>query len=242
MENQSTLTGKLSGRTLKALLLLTIAGLLSGCGATSKTRDGASSSSTYYGAECNTFDATSVRLQGRAATYYQSGIMQEDKVRLKFTSFDSQFDASSNVIIRMYRWRADATGAVTIDSTPLEFRLETVNGSVLASSLTGLTTDVITKLRANNNISGTTSADFFNSVTAVVSGVDYNWQAMKIVMYNGSTVLGEINFLLPVYTANPNSYAATHTAVLAQLHPFYNQSSQALSDLNWWDRTKSFCF
>jgi hypothetical protein len=84
--------------------------------------------------------------------------------------------------------------------------------------------------------------DFFNRVTLVPIGVDYNWSALKIVVADGTGSVSESDMLLPAFAANPNKYAQFHPMVLSQLHPFWNQRTQNLSDADWESRGRTYCF
>jgi hypothetical protein len=194
-------------------------------------------------AQCSLFDSSSTRLGGKVTTYYYNGIIQEDKVRVRITSLVENFDADANYYIQAFRWKV-VGGTSEIDETPLQFTLEKGAGSAspISEPISSLNGTKIAQLRSSASISGTGAVDFFSKTTMVVSGVDYNWQAMKIVVYNGTKVVGQADFLLPVFEANPNRYAATHHATLNSLHPFWAQRSQTLSESEWASRSQSFCF
>ncbi len=199
-------------------------------------------------AQCTSFDSTSVRLGGKATTYYYSGVLQEDKVRVRITSIAEAFDTNANYFIQAFRWKVDASGVAYIDPTAVQFQFELGNGSVtpLNNLGTSVSAKEITAIRGAKGITGTGAVDFFSKTTMVMNAVDYNWQALKIVVYDGTTtpptVVGQSDFLLPVFQANPSRYAASHHATLTSLHPFLAQSSQMLSETDWGSRSNSFCF
>ncbi len=199
-------------------------------------------------AQCTSFDSLSVRLGGKATTYYFNNVLQEDKVRVRITSLTDQFDANSNYYIQAFRWRVNGAGVSEIDNTAVQFQFENGAGSdvALTTPATSVSAKGITAIRSAKGIAGTGAVDFFSKTTMVVSAVDYNWQALKIVVYDGTTtpptVVGQSDFLLPVFQANPTRYAASHNATLTALHPFLAQSSQNLSENDWGARTTSFCF
>jgi hypothetical protein len=90
---------------------------------------------------------------------------------------------------------------------------------------------------------GTTAQSFFDQTVIIVSGVDYNWDAIKIVVYNGTEVVGQSDFLMPIFAANPNVYAKDHPGVLNGLHPFWSQrSTTGMTDQAWANRAGSYCF
>lgn len=199
------------------------------------------------GAECNFFDSKSIQLAGKVKTYRTNGVLQEDRVRLRITRLTEKFSNSSNVRIQMFRWRAETGSPVEIDNNALDFHIEESSSSSYVSkisdSMKSLTIDDVVRIRSRNYISGTTAQEFFDRTNIVVLGVDYNWDALKIVVYDGATVLGQVDFLLPIFAADPNNYAFNHPDVLNQLHPFWSsRNSTGLSDSDWASRTNSYCF
>jgi hypothetical protein len=187
-------------------------------------------------------------LAGRVTTYYNNGVLQEDKVRVRITSLVDAFSTNSNYYIQAFRWKIGATGAAELDSNPVQFNFEKGAGSdsPMTADVTSVTNTGISAYRNANNIAGTTPVEFFANTTMVVKGVDWNWQALKIVVYDGSTspatIVGQSDFLLPTFQANPNAYAASHSSILAVIHPFYSQRSSVLSEADWAARSTSYCF
>jgi hypothetical protein len=240
---------------LKALLLAASAGLLSGCGSSIQARDYASVSG-YTGststtgsvtsngavAECNHFDSSDMRLPGRIATYYYNGVMQEDRARVRITGLDTIFQNTSGAEIKMYRWKVSSAGATSIDSAPLSFFVARGN-SVVSGLMDSITYSNIQAIAPRAGFSTSIAAqDFFNQTTLIVSGVDYEWQAIKMVVYNGTSVIGSVDFLIPAFMANPNVYSDTHDDTLNALHPFWSQRTLSLSENDWLSRAQSYCF
>lgn len=185
-------------------------------------------------AECSIFDSKTTRLSGKVTTYYYNSVLQEDKVRVRITSLVENFDANANYYIQAFRWKV-AGGTSELDPTPLQFSIESGSGSTspISAPLTSINGTKIAQLRTSASISGSGAVDFFAKTTMVVSGVDYNWQAMKLVVYNDSQVVGQADFLLPIFEANPNRYATTKSASLSQIHPFWEQRTQNLTESEW---------
>ncbi|CAN5497940.1 hypothetical protein BH10BDE1_BH10BDE1_23940 [soil metagenome] len=251
----------LDAKPLRVAAIGLLLALLSACGSEVTTR---SSSGLFSGggptpaallgtggtgeAQCAGFDSTTTRLAGRVTTYYNNGVLQEDRVRVRITSIADAFATNSNYYIQAFRWKIGASGATELDATPVQFNFEKGAGAAAAmtADVSSVSLTSIAAYRTANSIAGTTPIDFFANTTMVVKGVDYNWQALKIVIYDGSTspatVVGQSDFLLPVFQANPNAYAASHSAILAALHPFYSQRATVLSEADWATRSTSYCF
>lgn len=245
-------------RILKTALFLTMVALLTGCGASTTPRNAASLNGAYnynggplwpgtnaaqtQNAECNAFDMKDIRMQGKVTTYYQNSQIQEDKVRLRITGLADHFDTTSTVYFQFFRWKASTANQAEIDNAALSFKLHkgsTNTSEISTEVLTSLNSAKLASIRTSVGMTGSSSLDFFSQNTIVISGVDYNWQALKIVLYDGDTVLGQTDLLLPVFSANPNTYAANHALLLSELHPFWAQRTQAM---DWVTTAWNNCF
>jgi hypothetical protein len=247
---------KITAKTAKAsstfstslyLIAITLAVIsFSGCGSKTTDRNTSASTASAGGAECTSFNSASTRLQGRVTTYYQNGQLQEDMLRLRLTDIVADFDTSPSIYIKLYRWKADhTTGVVEIDPKALSFRVEKTSGDTsvaISQPMDSINNVTAAQLRSASGITGSTSADFFSNTALVPSGADYSWDAIKVVVYNGSTVVGSADMLAPIFSANPNTYASNHPGVLRELHPYWSSRAQQLSDTDWAARSKTFCF
>lgn len=242
--------------TLKKALLFSLLGFtLAGCGSKLQTRaantnvitSGSDWSSTVAdgvaGAECVGFDSTKVRLSGKVTTYYFSGKIQEDRVRVRLTGLPANFESSSGTHIKFFRWKANGDGYTEIDATPLNIIIEAGSPArPISGVLTSLSQADVNSFKSLVGVSGG-AQDFFNQVSITVTGTDYNWQALKVVVYDDTTTVGDVDLLLPIFAANPNTYASTHPAALNAYHPFWAQRGQtSMTDNDWVNRSKSACF
>jgi hypothetical protein len=246
----------LSNPLRRTILFLALATLLTGCGASMKSRsthnylpsgDDLASTLPQSSAdvECNLFDSTTSRLQGKVTTYYWNGEFVGDRVRLRLTALDESFAKDSKVYVRFFRWKVIDGGQAQLDAKPLQFVIErgSSNSYPISGPMTSISLLEVDMFKDKAGLATSASVqEFFDNVVLQVSGVDYDWQAMKAVIYRGETVLGQADFLIPSYTANPNKYAQTHPQVLNSIHPFWNQRSMNLSDKEWVKRANSYCF
>jgi hypothetical protein len=240
-------------QTKRLIALVAAIASLTACGESTKSRsDGGGTSTTTGGttsgtaiAQCNVFDSnTSDRIAGRATTYFFNGAQQEDKTRLRISTLPALFDGNSGVTIKFFRWNASATGATNLDATPLSFTIEkgTTDTQSISNAMTSISKADVDSLRSSGSVSGTTSQQFFNNTIFVISGTDYTWDTLKVVVYNGTSVLASTDMLLPAIAANPNKYATNHPAVLNALHPFYSQRTDNITDADWQTRANTLCF
>ena len=206
---------------------------------------GSSTTGTLVGAECNQFAASGSHLDGRIKPYYDSnGNIQESMLRLRFTQVDSQFEANSNSKIQFFVWDADSAGTTNLNQTPLTFRIELVYGGIgqsLSGYINGLTKADLESMKNNAGYSTTTMQDFLQKIDFVLTGTDYNWDALKIALYVDANLAIQTDALMPIFAANPNKYALSHSNVLNQLHPFWNNKSNT-SDQYYANLAKGYCF
>ena len=239
----------------KVATLIAAYALLSACGSSIQSKSvtstsgvpsvvGTVDSSGSLGTQCNGFDSTNGRLSGRLTTDVVNGQIQQDKVRLRITSLDSKFDTSSTAYVKFFRWQVAADGTTTLDSNPLEFTVETGTNFVktISNRLTQISLNDVASLRTANFISGTTSIDFFANTAIVLQNVGYDWSAVKVVLYDGTSTVATADALMPVFTANPNTYATNHSSILAALHPMWNRRADNISDSDWVSRFSGYCF
>ena len=218
--------------------------LLSACAKSSDSSSTATagtstSLSTTVNASCNAFLSSDANFGGRIETYYLNNNFVEDQLRVRITNLTSSFDAN-NYTLQFYRWQSDINGNATLDSTPLTFTI--YNGTqVLSSAMTSISGSQVSNLRSNTGI-GSSSADFFAKTTIVVGGVDNTWQVLKPVIYAGTSAVASADALMPLFSANPNTYIASHAALLNNLHPFYAQRTNGYTDAQYVSLSNQNCF
>jgi hypothetical protein len=240
---------ELKARIAKAMVLVAAGALLTGCGSSERSRMGtawdlASQVPVGTGTECTGFDSMSTRLSGRATTYYYNGSPVDNKVRLRFSGVDDRFNTDSDTFIKFYRWQATSE-TPSMDSAPLSFTVEkgTTGSYAISGLLTQLSMNDVHSMRAANAVPGTSAQEFFDNTVLVLQGLDFNWHAIKVVLYKSGSTLGQVDFLAPAFAANPNTYAQTHPMILNNLHPFWSQRTLAnMTEALWVERGRSYCF
>lgn len=237
--------------------LVVFAYLASGCGASTTTVSNASSStslsststitSTNMLATCNHFSATGTTLDGKV----QSIANSSDYMRLRITGITSQFDNNSNIYVKFFRWKTNSDGTSYIDSNPLTFHMSTPGygsdgngGNVLSDSsgnseYTTVNVSNLKTLATNNYESFSSSSSFLNSHDFILHGLSIDWKVVKIALFSSGTSIASADILLPSFAANPTTYAAGHTSLLYQLHPFYGQTGQV--DQYYMNGARGFC-
>ena len=227
-------------------LLLSALYFFTGCGVKSTAVRELNSndfSSSEVRAECNEFSATGTRLSGKIKSYTDNaGNTAEDIHQIKFSDVSQNFENDSKYAIRFFRWKAFGTTS-ELDSEPLEFRLEVDNGFGTYTPATGYMTHLdkndIQSVGSSFGIQDTEVSAILRKIRVVVFGTDFSYQALKVVLYNEGSVVGDADLLIPVFDANPAAYASTHADVLNQLHPFYGMDDLTNEDLQ--SRATSMC-
>jgi hypothetical protein len=231
------------------LSLLIGALILSGCGARTTGLDGSSdtlASRTVIkaAANCNSFSASSTKLTGKLQVYINPlGQPVTDLIRLKITGINSTFDTNTKYALKMFRWKAYSSGGTDLDQNPVTFSIW-YNGQQISNYLTAVTVTELKALQQKYFISATTSSEFFSKTEILVNGLDLSWDVLKVVLYENvsateSTVIGNVDTLIPAFSANPNDYASDHPAVLSRLHPFYYDRADSM---DFGAAAQSFCF
>ena len=191
---------------------------------------------------CNSFSTANTRMDAKLRSIPGS----DDMMRVRITGLTNQFDSNNNMTLKMFRWKLKNDNITPdLDSAPLSFDIQTgiqngIPGYILSTALTQISMVDVTKLAAANSINASTAETFFNQIDIIVHGVSFDYKAIKFVLYNQGTVVVSNDALLPEFSVNPSTYAASHAPVLAQLHPF--ASELGLGDADYSNQAQSFCF
>lgn len=203
---------------------------------------GTTSAASTVNASCNAFTDANNIFGGRIATYYSGSSFVEDQLRVRVTNLSSSFD-SGNYSLKFFRMKADASG-YNLDSAPLTFTIY-AGTQAISQPMTSITSATVQSLKSSSGVSSTSSSssDFFNRTTIVVSGVDNSWQILKAALYTSDgRVATDANALMPLFAANPNTYASTHVSLLSNLHPLNSVASSNYSDAQYVNLTNQNCF
>lgn len=227
-------------KKIALISLLTIAGF-----SCSKQKSQSTSSPTLnsniYGsstlAYCSIGSSTSSTVQ-LTAFIDANGQVKPDLMKIRFNSVSSTFYDDSVSAIQIFRWKADNTNQVYLDSTALDLTVFRVSD--------GAEVQTANHLRWSSMRSST--SDKINQYVVRINLNDNlgEYDAIKIVLYSGSgQVIDTLDALLPVFEAHPSTYAVdpaggARAAVLQALHPFKAMSSTSAQQLS--TQAKSYCF
>lgn len=239
-------------------LLIVSSYLLTACGAKNSTSSGtsslssvapsASSSSGNALAQCNRGSSNLGALKLKS-NKDASGNTAYEFVNAKFESIESSFQ-NSGYQIEFFRWMADASGSVFLDSTPLKFKIVDNSGNNLSNYMTQVTWIQLKNIASSKSVSVSNAGDFFNNFQIVIDTADTtgSYSAIKSVLYDSNLkTVDQIDMLLPPFKANPSAYqttstGATRASVLQSLHPFNQYLSSGYADSDFVSMANAYCF
>ncbi len=249
--------------------LLTLIGLyLVGCGSSKITHDESSDASRdlpgtltttgqvtnndgvvigYY-ATCNKFAQQNVN--GVLTSYFDpvSYNFVSDLIRLELSKVPSTLLTGSDVYLQLYRWYLDSSDNQIYNKTAVGMIFQYQDGTWLNTDpITVLSKSTIQKLISDNKLAdrGVTLSNFLARTLVVLTGMDIMYDAISIKTFDqaqGKKAIGSFDVLLPAFAADPNIYAAGHTATRLQaLHPLYSERNNGNSEVDYYNKTQTFC-
>jgi hypothetical protein len=186
--------------------------------------------------ECTRFPQNSAGLLGSLSTYYNGGQLVDDYIQMNMTQFPASYLTSTGYA-QIFRWKESQAGQRQGNSVPVRFfYVSKVTGQSLTSEPYSIISrsdieNLIKNQRLNNL--GITLTNFFNHHYVLLTGMEYQWQAVSFAFYDtrqGSTALATADGLLPPVLANPNSFALRVSANVRSLHPLMSIAGSGASD------------
>lgn len=225
---------------------------LSACAPKSTTSSSSLSSrgnvddSQYKLAECNRIDISSMSLKGQISTYYSNGQLISTYLNSNLTLLPTEMKTSATHFIQLFRWSERVNGSPTTNSIPVTMYF-VQKSTGITSNPNGsdrISKPTVEAIIANQKLGnlGITLTNFFERHFVVLTGVDTSWDAIRYVMYNGTTQVSSGSVLLPAFYANPNVYAKANSALsLQQLHPNYAYRSSNATESDYLSMTEQIC-
>lgn len=203
-------------------------------------------------ADCSGASNTSLGLTFEVSSYYMPTTQQPalDILRLHFSDYPDAITSTETTYIQMYRWSEDTPGQRITNPTPVQFYFQSKSSGHFVNQ--GEPADRISRAVIQNMIvklggskSGITPTNFFDHHILILIGMDLQFDAMSVAVYDqakGSSAIGWQDVLLPAFLANPNDYNASHSALsLQQLHPNYDYRNGGYSSDDYLAFTDRFC-
>ncbi len=200
-------------------------------------------------AYCNYFSSPSVRLSGKVEIYIDENTNAEvpDQVRVRINTLTDAFDKSSNLKLMFYRVNPDGSAP-----TAVSFKMEIPPTSnthplLVGNDMTQMSVDDVNAVRKSYQstyLPYTGAENILQHLNLVVSQIDIQYKVLIAAIYDFSQTtpkLGESQFLIPPFIADPSVYGSSHASSLLQLHPFYQASAAVGTDYAA-QANQSWCF
>jgi hypothetical protein len=179
------------------------------------------------------------------------GAARNDYVRAKVRSVPSEL-TNSSYYLAFYRWKANSQGQAYMDNDALNVRVESLSSQFFApvsGYSENLTWEAMQGIAEKANNSVTTPSEFFTKFSLTVDIRDplAEYDAIKVVLYNGSEVVSELDMLLPTFYADPHDYrlepsGSARAQSLQSIHPFASMVGQSWSANHYTTEANKFCF
>lgn len=219
------------------------------------TTDDSSSDNSSQGplADCNQVDGLEFGLKGATSTYYDptSNSYILDLIRFKLNEVPNEIATTDTHYMQIFAWYpTDNYGNRAYSSAVRMYFMLHGTGEIINQNkpVTTLSRNSIQQMIVDYNLSkkGITDVEtFFDAVVIHLQGMDMTYDAMTIALYDanqGQDAYGRIDSLLPAFSANPNTYMASHPTVsLQELHPNFARRFSGMSDQAYLNITDNFC-
>jgi len=175
-------------------------------------------------------------LQGHVKTYYDStNTYNANMIRLRFTQMPVGLNGSS--YIKFYHGVVSSTGSKYYDyNSPLQIVVEDpTTGATLSGASTNLSQSLLSALTP------AIAASNIINYNLIISGTGVGYQTIQAAVYSGSNATSTIEFLIPAFDVNPNTYATVHPELLT-LHPFYSLMNNGYTTAQYLSLATSFQF
>lgn len=198
-------------------------------------------------AYCNHTASNQASFKVALHSFVEGGRVLNDKMYAMLTELPADFKGSTTHL-RMFRWKVDGSGVVSVDQTPLKFRLynPSTGENFLQNADYVRWSDVSA---AAQSLRITEPKDFFRRAFFVIDLQDNlaAYQGLMVVAYDqNNSEVDRVNTLLPLFDVDPNGYAKTPQGairpnVLQNLHPFQSSKGQSVSLTENQVRVQSLC-
>ena len=242
--------GFASVRTIALLPALFLAGCGSSSSNVNASRGSVSSASTYISptaalAECNTISGSGIEFAGQVSTYYQSGQLVPDDLLMNLTAVPPAIESSSTAYVTIVPYLEPSQGEISYGSAVSMVFMDKLTGATSNQYSQISLANIQAALKDLGLTSTITPAEFFSRVYVLLLGVNQQYVAATVEYFDssqGSSAIATLNFLLPIFYANPSVYQ-TYEPVsdLDQLHPFWSYVSSGYSDSEFASMDEQIC-
>ncbi len=186
---------------------------------------------------------SSPQLNGRIKVYSDPyGQIAIDSVELAFDSSINNALVGSNVI-KFYKWYVRPDGTNYVHPAAINVIIKDLqSGQIITGQWPEISQAMVDEWSRAYGLQSTSINQFMAGKSIVISGLEMEYDVLRISVQNDSSQLGMVDTLIPAYAANPAKYAAAHGPILASLHPNNSVASQPWTDDQFQQRTMTYCF
>jgi len=215
---------------------------------TGEVVDSTTGSTIGFYATCNKFSGNSV--DGVLTSYFNpiSNAFVSNMIRLELKSWPAGLTDGADVYLQIFRWQEDTPGKPVTNQQPVGMYFQLDDGTWLNDNpINSISKSQIETMISKNNLDSqnVTASNFLQKVLVVMVGMDLQYDAIMINTYDqsqGSSAIDTVNVLLPAFAADPNIYAATHSAAsLQQLHPNYDIRNNGFQEYDYYLESQKLC-
>ena len=203
-------------------------------------------------ADCSGAKDTSIDLEFQVSSYYMPGTNQVaiDILKMHFSDIPDEIITTDSHYIQLYRWYEDTPGQRVSNPTPVQFYFQRKDTGAIINNedpQNKLSKAIIQNMIVESGAGseGITVTNFFDAHILILTGMDLQFDAMSVAIYDhnqGSSAQAWLDVLLPAFYANPNDYITTHSATSLQvLHPNYNYRNGGYTDNDYLTFTDKYC-
>lgn len=183
---------------------------------------------------CNKIEGAGFR--GRTQIFKYKGAFYANTQQVQIDQLPEGY-ADSQSLLQFFRWKTDGTPTDVV-SFYLEDRAThtPVSGFIKALSATD-----IGAISAKAYGQTMTALAFMGRVNFVLSDVAATeWKAIRLAYFQNESLVGDTDFLVPQFAADPNEFAKQNPGFLAQLHPSF--SLKGTANQNFLALAHQYCF
>ncbi len=193
--------------------------------------------------ECNSKSSEDEKLSVQVKAFFEdSSELRPDLLRIRIPKAIANFATDKNLSLEFYRWLVTPDGSKTeIDSTPLKYAFESFPDLRLMS-------DFYDSNVKNLNYEALPKDVKLEDLVIAVHSTASPYQVIRVVLKNKSSnstsVVSQVDLLMPTFYANPLVYRDTHSSqsLLQALHPFNSRINSGWKTSDYVNFGKSFCF
>lgn len=185
-------------------------------------------------AECTRVAPNNMYFNGQLASYYYNGSSNNEFIQMNITSVPAEF-YSEGYSAQVFRFREPTSGARQYNQLPSRmYFVNKLTGSFASNTpVDTLSREVFQTMITNNGLEplNITATNFIDNYYVLLTGMELQWEAVEVRLFNSGQVVTSASSLLPPFFADPNVYASRiPVPALHALHPLMTMAGTGASE------------